>query len=75
MCFLSPLSSDANCNSCSSLFGGQKIALKGIGFGSSSSVVRVTTGGVPCEIQDVEDTQITCVTGSSVTTHYINNNA
>ena len=59
----------------SSLFGGQKITLTGTGFGVDASIVEVKTGGVLCEIMSVEDDVIICVTGSSVTTHYITNNA
>ncbi|XP_071488092.1 fibrocystin-L-like [Diadema antillarum] len=56
-----------------SLQGGTTLTMKGAGFGSDSGNISVTVGGYDCEVTAVADSELTCVTTSSSTTHFVDN--
>ena len=49
--------------------------IDGQGFGQDPAQLEVMLGDHACNIVSLTDTEIVCVTTSSATDHYINNNA
>ena len=58
-----------------SLLGGQLVDITGEGFGSELTQLEVSLGNYPCDLREVSDTLIRCVTSPTTTTHIIDNNA
>lgn len=57
-----------------SLLGGQLLDISGEGFGTEPSLIEVLLGDHPCNVKEMSDTLIRCVTSPATTTHIIDNN-
>ena len=55
--------------------GGQLLDIIGEGFGSDSDKVKVSLGSYPCQVKEMSNTLIRCITSTTTTTHIIDNNA
>ncbi|XP_076438726.1 fibrocystin-L-like isoform X2 [Babylonia areolata] len=51
--------------------GGTLLTITGSGFGTSTGAVLVGVGGATCDVQTVNDTQITCTTNSATSGDYL----
>lgn len=56
-----------------SLHGDSLITIKGQGFGTNSSDVKVEFGDIACEIQTLSDNQIECLTKPPISIFYVDN--
>ena len=58
-----------------SLLGGQLLDITGEGFGMDPTQLEVLLGDHLCNVNEMSDTLIRCVTSPTTTTHIIDNNA
>lgn len=56
-----------------SLYGGSLVTVFGKGFGTNASLVDISFGDYKCQIQDIADTELTCLTSSTAKTHVVTN--
>ena len=57
--------------SSSSTSGGALITIDGSGFGKKKEDLEVNIGGVPCDLESVSDSQITCYSREYYKTHQV----
>ncbi|XP_052060298.1 fibrocystin-L-like isoform X3 [Mytilus californianus] len=56
-----------------SLYGGSLVTVFGRGFGTNASLVDISFGAYKCQIQDIADTELTCLTSTTAKTHVVTN--
>lgn len=56
-----------------SLQGGTEVTLTGAGFGTDPDNITVSMGGFGCEVTDIADDELTCMTAGSSVDHQVDN--